>query len=453
MGCFGASTGSATVAVTGGTSPYTYLWSNGAAATSITNLISGSYSVTVTDANGCTANNSVNISQPAAALSVAPSVSQQVSCYGGANGSISIAVSGGTTPYTYNWSNGAVTQNISGLNAGAYTVTVTDANGCTQQQSATVTQPSAALSGILSVTQNASCYGWSNGAITSAIAGGTAPYSYQWSNGANTQNITSLVAGVYTLTVTDANGCLYNQSATVSQPAAALSSATQVNQNVSCYGGNNGSASVSVNGGTPPYAYFWSNGSATSSINGLSSGNYSVLITDQNGCTVTGTVNIQQPVAALAATAGAIQNVDCFGSASGSASVSVSGGTSPYTYLWSNGAVTQNLVAVGTGTYTLTVTDQNGCTNQVQLNISQPAAALTANTNVNQNVDCFGGNNGSVQLMVNGGTSPYNYSWSNGAVTQNISGLIAGSYTVTVTDANGCVFSTTASVVSLLPHC
>ena len=446
VSCFGGTNGSVMLNVTGGTSPYTFNWSNGASTQNISNLASGTYTVTVTDANGCTANQSQSISQPSASLSASTAASQNVFCFGGVNGSVSLTVSGGTSPYSYNWSNGATTQNVSALTSGTYTVTVTDANGCTAIETQNITQPSASLSATSAVNNQVSCFGGANGSVNLTVSGGTAPYSYSWSNGANTEDINGLSAGNYTVTITDANGCTTVSNAAITQPSGSLSATISASQNVSCNSGSNGSVSVVVTGGTSPYMYDWSNGASTQNINNLNAGTYTITITDGNGCTTIQTATVTQPSAALSATSSANQNVSCYGGVNGAITLNVSGGTAPYSYNWSNGATIQNISNLIAGTYSVTVTDANGCTaNQSQV-ITQPSAGLSASANVSQNVSCFGGNDATINLTVNGGTTPYIFNWSNGAATQNISNLAAGTYTVTITDANACTDEQTITI-------
>lgn len=438
VSCFGGNDGSVNLSVSGGTAPYTYLWNNGATTQDLTNVSSGTYNVTITDANGCIATAATTVTQPTAALTAGISSTQQVSCFSGNNGTITLTVSGGTTLYSYSWSNGATSQNISGLSAGTYTVTVTDARGCVATASQTITQPSAALSTTANVTQQVSCFGGNNGSINLSVSGGTTPYSYNWSNGSVTEDLSGLAAGSYTVTVTDANGCTSVKSATIIQPSAALSTGATVNQTVSCYGGNDGSANLSVTGGTAPYSYLWSNGTTTQNLSNVGSGTFTVTVSDNNGCTSSTTVTITQPSASLSATVSSSQQVSCFGGNNGSVNLNVSGGTSPYNYAWSNGSNSQNLTGLSSGTYTVIVTDARGCTDNASLTITQPAAALNTSASVTQQVSCFGGNNGSINLTATGGTTPYTYSWSNGSITEDITNLSAGTYTVTVTDVNGC---------------
>jgi len=444
--CYGESSGSVNLSVTGGTAPYSYNWSNGTSSQNLSNVSTGTYSVTVTDANGCTVMTNATVSQPSASLSVSVTSGQQVNCYGGNNGSISSAVSGGTSPYTYNWSNGSSSQNIQNLTAGTYTVTVTDANGCTEIGTATITQPAAALTSSSNVTQQVSCFSGANGSISLTVTGGTSPYAYNWSHGATTQNASGLQAGTYTVTITDANGCTSNQSKTITQPLAALSASTTVTSNISCYSGNNGSISLSVSGGTTPYTYLWNTGATSQNLSSLAAGNYSVVITDANGCTETTTAVISQPAGALSASILVSQAVFCRGGNNGSINLSVTGGTAPYTYLWNNGATSQNLSGLSAGSYTATITDANGCNASVTGTITQPAAVLAINGSVSANVSCYSGSDGSITIIPSGGTTPYTYSWSNGAVTQNLSNLSAGTYTVTVADANGCTQTFSAVV-------
>lgn len=435
--CNGGNTGAINITPTGGTPGYSYLWSNGATTQDINGLTAGSYNVTVTDINGCTNNTYVaNITQPAAALTV-NGVTTNVLCNGGNNGSINITPTGGTPVYSYLWSNGATTQDINTLAAGTYNVTVTDANGCTNNAySAIITQPSLALSTTASSTQ-VSCFNGSDGAININPNGGTLPYSYAWSNGATTQDISGITAGNYNVTITDANGCTINYATTITQPASPVS-VTGVTTNVLCFGGNTGSINITPTGGTPGYTYLWSNGATTQDINGLSIGNYNVIVTDLNGCTNNlYSANITQPAAAISVT-GVTNNVLCNGGNNGSINITPAGGTAPYNYLWSNGATTQNINTLAAGTYNVTVTDANGCTNNTYVaTITQPSLALTTTAYLTQ-VLCYGGNTGAVNIDPNGGTMPYTYLWNTGATTQDISGITAGNYNVTITDANGC---------------
>ncbi len=437
VGCFGQSTGSVILSTSGGTTPYTYNWSNGAASANLSNVAAGSYTVTVTDANGCTTNVNATVTQPAAALSVSGTPST-VACFGGNTGAISLNVSGGTTPYSYTWSNGSNSQNLSNLSAGTYTVTVTDARNCTSTAgSISVTQPSATLSATSSKT-NVACFGNATGAVNISVSGGTSPYTYAWNSGATSQNISNLAAGTYTVTITDARNCQTTVTTTVLQPAAAVSVSTS-KSDVRCFGNSTGSANAVASGGTAPYTYNWSTGATTSNISSLSAGTYTVTATDANGCTQSGQVTISQPVAALSVS-GTTNNALCYDSPTGSISVSASGGTSPYTYQWNNGNSAATINGMSAGNYTVTATDANGCSASTSYSISQPASALNASISSTAAL-CFSQNSGSITVAPTGGTSPYNYLWNNGGTTSTLSNVGSGTYSVIVTDANGCTTS------------
>jgi len=449
VGCFGQATGAADMTVSGGTTPYTYIWSNGAITQDLSNVIAGTYQVTATDANSCTTTTSVIISQPLAPLSAVISSSVNVGCFGGATGAADLIVSGGTAPYTYLWSNGAITQDLSNIIAGTYLVTVTDANSCTTTTSVAISQPLAPLSAVISGSINVGCFGQATGAADLTVSGGTAPYSYIWTNGAITQDLNNIIAGNYQVTVTDANSCTTTISVIISQPLAPVSAVISSSVNVGCFGEATGAADLTVSGGTAPYTYLWSNGAITQDLSNAIAGTYQVTATDANSCTTSTSVIIAQPLTPLSAVISSSVNVGCFGQATGVADLTVSGGTAPYSYIWSNGAITQDLSNIIAGTYQVTATDANSCTATISLIISQPLAPLSAVISGNVNVGCFGQATGAADLTVSGGTAPYSYIWSNGAITQDLSNIIAGTYQVTATDANSC--TTTTSVVIVQP--
>jgi hypothetical protein len=362
------------------------------------------------------------------------------SACGQSTGSVSLTnPTGGTPAYTYLWNNNVTTQNLTNVGAGVYSVTITDANQCSVTLSnIVVSNPGSPTATVTPV--NVTCNGGSNGSASATVTGGTSPYTYAWSNNSSTTtNASGLSAGNYTMTVLDANQCITAIPFTITQPTALVATATVTN--VLCFGGNSGSASVTVTGGTSPYTYAWSNNSSTTSnASGLSAGNYTMTVLDVNQCLTAIPFTITQP-AALVATA-TVTNVLCFGGNSGSAAVQVTGGTSSYSYTWNTnpaqtGSVAQNLIQ---GSYTVTVVDANACTTTAQVTVSQPQAALSVSTAVSP---------GAVNATITGGTSPYTYSWSNNATTEDISGVAVGSYTLTVTDANGCTSTSTAQVTTV----
>jgi hypothetical protein len=431
VSCLGAATGSITTTVNGGTTPYTYVWSNGTTLSNATNLIAGNYTVTVTDQNGCTVTTSNNITQPGTGMSLTVT-NNDVTCNGLANGKATANASNGATPYTYLWNNGSTNKVNNLVPGGTYTVTVTDANGCTITGS-TVVVEYAPLGLNTTLHQNVSCNGGGNGAVTTTGTGGKSPYSYVWNNGSTNKSRTGMLAGNYTLTVTDNKGCTYVQTFTITQPAILNASTSTTNaSNASAF---DGSATAIVSGGTTPYAYSWNTTplQTNSTANNLQVGAYIVTISDANGCTYTSVANV---TSGCALTLSMNQtNITCNGQNNGTATVTANG-TSPYTYVWNNGNTASNLSNLANGIYTVTVTDANSCTASISVTITQPDV-LTINQN-KTNVSCNGGSNGSISLNMSGGTSPYSYLWSNGSTNVTISTLSAGTYMVTVTDANAC---------------
>jgi len=276
-----------------------------------------------------------------------------VSCFGGTNGTAT-ATPVGTAPYTYLWSNAANTQTATGLAAGAYTVTVTDNDGCTGTAMATVTQPAAALAATISAQTNVACFGGTTGSATVTPTGGTTAYTYLWPTGAanqTTATASNLAAGAYVVTVTDARGCTTTSTATITQPAAALTATISAQTNVLCFGGTTGSATVTGAGGTGAYTYAWPVSAAsqtTATASNLAAGAYVVTVKDANNCTATATATITQP-AALAASTSHV-NVGCGAMNNGTATATASGGTPAYTYLWSNGGTTATITGLSMAT-------------------------------------------------------------------------------------------------------
>lgn len=283
--CNGGTTGTATAIASGGTAPYTFGWviAPVQATATASSLAAGTYSVVVSDASGCSATYTVAVTEPTALTATTTVV--DATCFGNSDGSATAGPSGGAGTYSYSWTpSGQNTQTASALAAGNYTVTVTDANGCTVEVSSVINQ-SAAVTSTATVVNNVSCYGSTDGSAISNASGGLAPYSYVWSPTAqNTQAATGFSAGIYSVTVTDANGCKDIQSVTITEPAAM---SLPTSSTLASCGTSDGTATVSPAGGVGPYTYLWLTTPAvqvTQTAVNLSSGTYSVIVTDANGC-------------------------------------------------------------------------------------------------------------------------------------------------------------------------
>lgn len=443
VSCYGGSNGSVAASASGGTSAYSYAWLPGNTSAALnTNMAMGIYTVYVTDSRSCTANATVSITQPAS-LTI-NGVTGSVACNGGNTGSASITAGGGTLPYTYFWQPaGQTSSSISSLSSGSYTALITDAKGCTLSSTYTVTQASSLT---ITFTQTAvSCFNGSNGSISASVSGGNGTYTYSWTPGnITTQTISNITAGIYTITISDLLNCSSSKTTSVLQPPALAVTTTLTNE--TCNYLNNGTASVTASGGTAGYTYLWQPGGlSTNNISNLASGNYTVTANDSKSCSVSKILTITEP-AALSVSISAINNVSCYGGNNGSATAAGSGGTANYSYSWApasaSTAIHANLSAM---TYTIFISDSKACLSQTTISITQPAS-LTINTAI-ANVSCSGGGNGSMALSAGGATPPYSYLWLPGAqTTSSVSNLTAGSYSVVVHDANGCVASANYSV-------
>lgn len=403
------------------------------------NLTPGTYNLVVSFGNGCVVNHTVNINLiPPLTLNIP--VPSMLNCFGDTNGTANVVATLGTPPYTYLWGNGQTGANVTGLNAGVHSVTVTDANNCDEVISVTINQPAEIAFNNVVVT-NALCNGSANGAIALVAGGGTPPYSYLWSNGQTSVSINNLTAGSYTLTITDANNCAKTQTISVTEPNPLLASNNTVN--LLCNGDGNGSITLTPQGGTPPYNYLWSNGQTSITATGLSGGTYQVTVTDSHNCTfVLVNIAVNEP-AAITATNLQVP-ILCNGDANGSIVLTPAGGTPPFNYLWSNGQTGNTATGLSGGTYVVTITDANNCVKTLSIPFAEPSVlnALTTNTNLL----CYGDNNASATVTGVGGTPPYSYLWSDGQTTATATQLVAGAYTYTVTDGNNCAHTGTVTV-------
>lgn len=444
VNCNGNSTGSVEVTGAGGVGPYMYSLNSGAfqnAPGIFTGLAAGTYTVTVRDANLCTTNVLVTITQPAI-LSLTLNSKTDVACNGNSTGSITVTGSGGTLPYQYDFGSGfQASGTFSGLSASTYTITVRDAQNCTTSINVTINQPSLLLGNITSQT-NVNCFGNATGSVTVNGTGGTGSYLFALDAGAfgGSGTFSGLTAGSYTITIRDANMCTTTVPVVITQPTALGGSIVNLTDAL-CNGSSSGTVEVAGSNGTAPYQYSINGGGlfvSSGMFTGLAAGTYTVIVRDNNQCTFNVPVTINQPTA-LTASINSQTNVDCNGNSTGSVTLTASGGTGAYSYNIGGGfQVSPTFNGLAAGTYNVIVRDANMCTVNVPVTITQPSV-LTISLSAKVDPLCNGGTNGSITVAGNGGTGPYEFDRGIGfQPSGSFSGLAAGTYTITIRDARGC---------------
>ncbi|MBL7932170.1 MAG: gliding motility-associated C-terminal domain-containing protein, partial [Bacteroidia bacterium] len=431
--CFGDCNGIATVSVSGGTGPYQASWSNAQNGMFANGLCNGDYTVSISDSFGC--NNTATTSISSAAQITSTASVTQPSC-GLCDGTAALDVSGGTGPYTFNWSNAATTPSISNLCAGVYQVVISDALSCSQSNTVIVNNSNGITGETFNVTE-IPCSGQCVGGISVTAVGGTAPIAYNWlMTPANTTSVANnLCPGTYFIQMTDAQGCVRTASMGIN-PLVTLTVSPFVQQ-PSC-NASNGSLQIVIAGGTPSYSIVWNPPATnTTALTGLNTGIYSYTVTESgtHSCSVSNTVvisNANGPISSATQT-----NVNCFGGDNGAVSVSATSPSMPLTYLWSTGATNSFVTNLGGSILTLTITDAALCKTIQSFTITQGAEMFLGFSNVN-NPTCFGDCNGVITLLPSGGTLPYSYNWSSSVTTNPATSLCDGTYTAEVIDALGC---------------
>ncbi|MCC6722985.1 MAG: T9SS type A sorting domain-containing protein, partial [Saprospiraceae bacterium] len=444
------SNGSVSVTPLSGNPPFTYEWSGGIVANqpgglTVTGLSQGSYSFTVTDSSPeqCRAVVPTVVVNGPAAIVLVDEVTH-VSCHGGNDGCISLLLFGGSNNAVVSWDNGMTGPNICGLPAGEYTATVTE-SGCENIITIPVNQPEALV--VNPSIAPASCFGGNNGAISLTIFGGTSPHAIWWEDGSTTSELNDLTAGNYAVTVTDANNCeLVLPQIEVPQPAQINLSAIETMQ-PTCNGFNNGSIHVEAGGGIGPYSYTWDNGGTGSSISNIAAGDYTVQVRDQNGCLFNQTIALAAPQL-LQVVPDEVNAPTCAGLENGYIYPEVSGGTGTFSFLWNNGSTAPQLTNIGIGSYSVTVTDENGCVASTTFpEIESPSLLHPV---INQSpAFCIGRDENCLEIVVTGGMPPYLFDWSTDDSDPVLCGLSHGHYTVTITDSNGCKATKTAIIDSI----
>jgi hypothetical protein len=451
--CIGGNNGSIQVTAVGGNGGYSYQW-NGTNGTNIlSGIASGTYSLQIKDSQNCLFTQSIVLDDPPT-INIAVVNQVSPSCSSATDGSIQVLASGGSGGFSYSWNTGATSASITGLAAGTYIVTAKDSKNCTQPKSISLVAASPLSVSIVSSSM-VSCFGGVNGSVTLSASGGTGTYEYSVNGGSSWQTPTAfanLTAGLLDIRARDTNGCTGNNSFSITQPTALTSSIGSVT-NTTCAQAN-GSATILGSGGTGPYTYQWFNSAnqlvaSTNTLLNASAGNYQAITNDVNSCTSTKVVTIA-PSTNVSFSISNVLATKCSTSSDGSAQVSNLAGKAPYTFLWSSGETTVTATQLAAGTNTVKVTDADGCSLQQTFSVTSPSAISLISETVFSPV-CAGGN-GSIQVTVAGGSSPYTYQWNGQSGTGFNQNIKAGNYQLIVTDANGCTFNKTFTVTDPAPY-
>ncbi len=447
--CADSADGTAT-AIPMGQAPYTYLWDDPSMQETQTaiDLGVGIYNFTITDANGCISIGSAEITSPSTLMGEA--ISFMADCFDAPTGEAVANANNGSPPYTYLWSDpqGQMTERATGLLAGIYMVTISDSNGCSVIAETEVTQPDEII--VITSSTPASCVEIANGSASAMASGGDDSFTVRWSNDETSTAITNLMVGIYTVTFTDSNGCTGEGSVEIVPDENSVSIETIVGENIRCFGENNGQATAFHNGGTAPYTYVWDDplGQLSNPAINLFAGDYVLTITDDNGCTTTGNIEITEPDVFEGEIVDPI-NILCQGDNTGSLSVTAQGGTMPYDFEWNipdQDSIANDIIA---GNYFVTVTDANGCSFIDMASISEPDSYVEA-TIEQLIVACQGSSEGSAVISAEFGTgSNYDFEWSHGETGALVENLPVGDYFTTTTDENGCQTFDTITIIEL----
>ncbi|MEQ8325077.1 MAG: gliding motility-associated C-terminal domain-containing protein [Vicingaceae bacterium] len=437
LSCYDQCDGSITSIVQGGGGKYTYTWSTTANSEDISNLCEGSYWLQVADENACVASDTISIAN---GIPIDATFSTTPAGCGQCNGSINVSSSGGNgIPYSLLWSTGDTTNVISDLAAGIYSVEISDNQGCSQEFKIGLSNSAGPV--ISDTAVGESCFNSCDGVGSVNVISSQGPYSVLWNDPAmqKTDSAKNLCPSIYFYSVTDSTGCVTYDSVSVSASDELAISYALLQP--TCQGSNDGSITANVTGNQGPVSFLWSTSDTTSVIDTIGAGTYWVLVNDSSGCSKTDTIELNEP--AQLAVAFGVTLPSCFNSCDAMVSVQVTGGTAPYTYAWNDPGNQSSPVAFGLcpGYALVTVTDAKNCSFTDSVLVTAPSAI--ALTPILTNPSCLNGDNGNISVSASGGQAPFQFSWSNGFKGNSISGLEAGSYTVTAIDANQCVYQGT----------
>ena len=461
ISCNGSSDGEILLSVQGGNPLYTINWSSGQSSQNIDGLQSGQYIAQVSDLNGCVVFDSIALIEPNELTQNIQSANNfngfDISCDDFLDGGIDLWVNGGVTPYNFNWNNGATSEDLENIAAGNYNVSITDANNCQISSTINLNEPTPfSFSTIISDYNgyNISCFNGSNGFIDYTIGGSVSPYNFNWNgpNGFSSSNedINNLSSGDYSLQVIDDNGCLHSASFELIEPSILISeinSLTDYNgYNISCHSFNDGAIEVEYSGGVPPYDVLWESGESSDILTNLSASDYlSVTIRDLNNCQIIDSIQLIEPSPLTSNISSVFDyngyEISCHDYTDGGINLDILGGIAPYLTSWNNGETVEDLNNLSEGFYSVSIVDQNNCSNSNQITLNEPTP-LNLNFDISNyngfNISCNGFEDGFINTLVSGSVPPYSYEWNTGLNTQNLSLLSSNNYSLQVSDLNNC---------------
>ena len=461
ISCYGYSDGEINSDINGGISPYFLSWSNGFNSQNISNLSQGDYQLEITDLNGCTQSSSIILSEPNELTSNIQSANNyngfEISCTDYFDGEIDLTINGGVLPYNFNWNNGVTSEDLVNVAAGSYNVSITDANNCQISSAINLSEPTPfSFSSTISDYNgyNISCFNGNNGFIDYTIGGSVSPYNFNW-NGPNgftssNEDINNLSSGDYSLQVIDDNGCLHSASFELIEPSILISeinSLTDYNgYNISCHGFNDGAIEVEYSGGVPSYYVLWESGESSDILTNLSASDYlSVVIRDLNNCQIIDSVQLIEPSPLTSSISSVFDyngyEISCHNYTDGGINLDIFGGVGPYSTSWNNGETVEDLNNLSEGLYSVSIVDQNNCSNSNQITLNEPTP-LNLNFDISNyngfNISCNGFEDGFINTLVSGSVPPYSYEWNTGLNTQNLFLLSSDNYSLQVSDLNNC---------------
>jgi len=445
--CYGETNGSITVFAGGGTANLSYSIDdkNFQYINRFTNLASGRYLVTVKDENECSVMEETTVIGPAFPMKLEAKITH-VNCHEGIDGAIDLKPTGGSPDYTFIWSSNHTTEDIDNLEADEYTVIVTDLLGCSASLTAEVTQPEAPLELTINQT-DITCFGEDNGSIDLSVTGGTTDYRYEWSNELAMEDIVSLPPGKYVVKVTDANNCFEKDSAVIYEPP--ILELTYAPTDVRCFGGSDGMIDITVKGGTQDYSFAWSNDAITEDVTGLLPGQYTITVTDANACYISELVTIEEPLVIQSSYS---TTFSCYGAMDGTVDLTVEGGITPYKFLWSNGEQTEDLSFLDGGTYQVTVTDFNECKYTTEAVVVEPDP-LDIHTKI-VNSTCKELSDAAIEVETFGGIAPYRHEWlGRTEMVAKLTDIATGFYSLRITDAHNCIFNQEFEITPAYDEC